>query len=110
MQYFKKGFPVVARNLNLRLCRMKVVIFQLMIKTPNAIPVMKAPRIFTDPKYSGEKNKASAPNPFMKPLFTVLNNRYQKKSRTWYFLKCKMNNCTGKEYQVFSRNNFIWTN
>ena len=32
IQYFKKGFAVVARNLKRLLCRIKVVIFQLIIK------------------------------------------------------------------------------
>jgi hypothetical protein len=38
MQYFRKGLVVVARNRKCRLNRMKVVIFQLMIKTPVAMP------------------------------------------------------------------------
>ena len=97
MQYFKKGLEVVARKLKRLLCKIKVVIFQLIIYTPNASPVIKAPSIFTDPRYSGVKNKASAPNIFIKVPSITLNRSHQKISNTWYFLKCKMNNCTGKK-------------
>lgn len=60
-QYFKKGLVVVAKNLNLRLCKIKVVICQLIKNTPSAIPTIKAPSMPTLFKYSGAKNKASAP-------------------------------------------------
>jgi len=61
MQYFKKGFVVAAKNLNLLVCRMNVVIFQLIKKTPMAIPTNAALITFTVPIYSGTKNNASAP-------------------------------------------------
>ena len=61
IQYFKKGLLVVAKNLNRLLCRIKVVMFQLIIKTPRATPTMAALKAFTLPKYSGEKKSASAP-------------------------------------------------
>jgi hypothetical protein len=38
MQYFKKGWAVVARNLICRVCSMNVVMFQLMIKPATAKP------------------------------------------------------------------------
>ena len=87
IQYFKKGFDVVAKNLLRLLCKINVVTFQLIIKTPIAMPVIAAPNAFTLPKYSGTKNKASAPKFFMKPLLTVLASKYQNTSNTWYFLK-----------------------
>ena len=61
IQYFKKGLFVVAKNLKRLLCKIKVVMFQLIIKTPSATPTMAALSAFTLPKYSGEKNSASAP-------------------------------------------------
>ena len=61
MQYFRKGFDVAAKNLNRLVCRMKVVIFQLIKNTPIAIPTSIALIIFTVPIYSGTKNKATAP-------------------------------------------------
>ena len=57
-QYFKKGFELVARKRKRLLCKMKVVIFQLIIKTPVAIPVMAAPPALTLPRYSGARNNA----------------------------------------------------
>ena len=86
-QYLKNGVAVVARNLNRLVYRINVVTFQLIIKTPNATPVNKAPQIFTFPKYSGEKNNASAPKFFKKLLLIVLTNMNQKKRSIWYFRK-----------------------
>src|SRR3982750_4212542 len=96
-QYFKNGLDVVAKNLQRLLCKIKVVIFQLIIKTPMAMPTIAAPNAFTLPKYSGEKNNASAPKFFMNPLLIVLTNTIQNTSNTWYFLKCRIKSCTGKE-------------
>ena len=96
-QYLKKGVAVVAKNLNRFVCRINVVTFQLMTNTPNATPVNKAPHKFTLPRYSGEKNNASAPKFFKKPLLMVLTSMNQKKSNIWNFLKCRMNNWIGKE-------------
>jgi hypothetical protein len=61
IQYFKNGLDVVAKNLQRLLCKINVVIFQLIIKIPMAIPVIAALSALTLPKYSGAKNKASAP-------------------------------------------------
>ena len=96
-QYFKNGFDVVARNLHRLLCKINVVTFQLIIKTPNAPPTITAPNTFTLPKYSGAKNKASAPKVFKKPLLIVLTSKYQNTSNSWNFLKCKIKSCIGKE-------------
>ena len=82
IQYLKNGLVVVARNLNRLLCSMKVVMFQLMKKKPSAEPVIKAPKKFTAPRYSGAKNKASVPNFFKNPLFTILNSNHQKINST----------------------------
>jgi hypothetical protein len=60
-QYFKNGWVVVAKNLQRLLCKMNVVMFQLIINTPMAMPTMAALHTFTLPIYSGAKNKASAP-------------------------------------------------
>ena len=87
IQYLKNGFVVFAKNLNLLLFSMKVVIFQLIIKKPSAAPVINAPSMFTSPRYSGEKNNASAPNVFKNPLLTVLARMNQNNNKIWYFLK-----------------------
>ncbi len=42
MQYFKNGLEVVAKNLKWRLKRIKVVMFQLMMNTPMAMPTNSA--------------------------------------------------------------------
>ena len=86
-QYLKKGVAVVARNLKRFVCKINVVTFQLIIKTPKAMPVNKAPNMFTSPRYSGEKNKASAPKFFKKPLLIVLASINQNNNNIWYFLK-----------------------
>jgi hypothetical protein len=72
MQYFRKGLEVVARNLNLLVCKMKVVIFQLIKNTPIVIPTNAVLKAFTLPIYSGTKNKESAPKFSRKPLLIVL--------------------------------------
>ena len=48
-QYFRNGFESVARKRKRLLCKIKVVIFQLIIKTAAAIPVIAAPPAFTFP-------------------------------------------------------------
>src|ERR1700757_227431 len=97
IQYFKNGFEVVAKNLNRLLCKMKVVMFQLIKNTPMATPMIAALNAFTLPRYSGTKNKASAPKLCIKPLLMVLASNNQNSSMTWYLRKCKTNNCIGKE-------------
>jgi hypothetical protein len=66
---------------------MKVVIFQLIIKTPAATPVIAAPAAFTFPRYSGARNNALAPNIFIKFPVSVKKRMNQKISNTWAFLK-----------------------
>ena len=82
IQYFKNGVDAVAKNLNLLVCNIKVVIFQLIKNTPIAIPTVAALKAFTLPKYSGTKNKASAPKLFIKPLFMVLVSKNQNINNT----------------------------
>ena len=82
MQYFRNGFVVVAKKRKCLEKRMKVVIFQLMKKIPTAIPTMPAANAFTFPRYSGARNKESAPKDFMKCPLTVLKRIYQKISNT----------------------------
>jgi hypothetical protein len=89
--------PTVIGKFIMKLCSIKVVTFQLIKNTPREMPVIRVPRIFTDPKYSGARKRASAPNDFINPLLIVLNNTNQNNNSTWYFLKCKMKSCTGKK-------------
>jgi hypothetical protein len=86
-QYFKKGFVLVARNLKRWLCNMNVVIFQLIIYIPVAMPVIAAPAAFTSPRYSGARNNELAPNIFMKFPVIVKKRMHQKISNTCAFLK-----------------------
>ena len=97
MQYFKKGYCVAAKKVKCLLNKINVVIFQHIIKTPIDIPIIAKLMEVTLPKYSGAKNKASAPKLFMKPLFTTLNIKNQKINSTWYLRKCRKMSCTGKE-------------
>src|SRR5262245_53792031 len=97
MQYFKKGLVVAARNLKYLLSKTNVLIFQLMINMPIAMPTRAALIEFTLSRYSGARNNESAPNVSMKLPFTTLNKINQKTSKTWYFLKCRNNSCTGNE-------------
>src|SRR5688572_12324022 len=97
MQYFRKGLVVVARNLKCRLNRMKVVMFQLMMKTPSAAPTMAVLMAFTFPRYSGDRKRELAPKVTMNEPLTVLNRRNQNNSSTWNFLKCRITSCTGNE-------------
>jgi hypothetical protein len=76
---------------------MNVVIFQLMINIPNEIPTTAELSAFTFPRYSGARNKESAPNVFMKLPPTVAKSMNQNISRAWYFLKCRNTSCIGNE-------------
>ncbi len=82
MQYFKKGFEVVAKNLKCLLNKMNVVMFQLMMNMPVAAPTIPELIAFTLPRYSGEKNNASAPNERRKPPLIVLNKIIQNTNST----------------------------
>ena len=86
-QYFKNGFELVAKKRKRCVCKMNVVIFQLIINIPVATPVMAALAAFTFPKYSGARNNALAPNIFIKCPVTVKKRMHQKISNTWAFLK-----------------------
>ena len=92
MQYLRKGYWVAAKKVKCRLNRIKVATFQHMINTPMDMPIIAALIEFTFPKYSGAKNKAFAPNVFMKLPLTAAKSIYQKTSITWYFLKCRKTN------------------
>jgi hypothetical protein len=87
MQYFKKGNWVAAKKVKCLLKRINVVIFQHIIKTPIDMPINPVLIAFTLPKYSGARNKALAPNVFIKTPLTTLKRITQNKSSTWYFLK-----------------------
>jgi hypothetical protein len=87
MQYFKKGFELVARKRNRPLCRINVVMFQLMMKMPTQTPVMAAPAAFTLPKYSGARNKVLAPNVSIKFPEIVRKRMNHKINNTCDFLK-----------------------
>jgi hypothetical protein len=74
-----------------------VVTFQHIMKTPIAMPIIAKLIDVTFPKYSGARNRASAPKLFIKLLFTTLNMRIQKINMNWYFLKCRKISWTGNE-------------
>jgi hypothetical protein len=57
------------------------------MKTPAAIPVIAAPAAFTFPRYSGARNKAFAPNIFIKFPVSVRKSMNQKINNTCAFLK-----------------------
>jgi hypothetical protein len=97
MQYFKKGLVVAAKKRKCLLNKMKDEMFQLMMNIPIETPTIAVLNELTFPKYSGARNKESAPNVFIKVPFTVLNKINQNSSSTWYFLKCRNSNCMGKE-------------
>ena len=97
MQYLRKGLVVAAIKRKWRLNKINVEIFQLMINIPIAIPTMAELIELTLPRYSGARNKESAPKVFMKLPLTVLNRINQNNKSTWYFLKCRNNNWMGKE-------------
>ncbi len=81
MQYFKNGLEVVAKNLNSLLCKIKVVICQLMIKIPIAMPMINVLSGFTFPIYSGDRKSASAPTVLKKSLLIMMTNKYQNTSK-----------------------------
>jgi hypothetical protein len=87
----------VARKRNRPLCKINVVIFQLMINIPVQIPVIAAPAAFTFPRYSGARNKVLAPKDFIKIPETVKKRISHKINNTCDFLKCSSNNCIGNE-------------
>ena len=97
IQYFKKGLVVAARNLKCLLKSIKLLIFQLMINIPKEIPTIERLKAFTLFMYSGARNRESAPNNCMNVPLTVLKRINQNNSNTWYFLKCRNNNCMGNE-------------
>jgi hypothetical protein len=61
IQYFKNGCAVVAKKLINLLCKIKVVMFQLITNTPMATPTIAELKKLTLPKYSGAKNNETAP-------------------------------------------------
>jgi hypothetical protein len=87
IQNFRKGLVVVARNLKCLLKRIKVVMFQLMMKTPIAKPTITVLKKLTSPRYSGARYSESTPYACMKEPFTALNNINQNNISTWNFLK-----------------------
>jgi hypothetical protein len=87
MQYLRKGLVVAARKRKCLLNNMKVVIFQLMINMPTAIPTSEALIKFTFPKYSGARYREFTPYVFMKDPFTALKRITQKMINIWNFLK-----------------------
>ena len=70
-----------------------------MINIPTDMPTMAELKEFTLPRYSGARNRESAPKVFINVPFTVLNKINQNTNSTWYFLKCRKNNWMGKEYK-----------
>jgi hypothetical protein len=88
---------VAAKKRKCLLNKINVEMFQLIINIPTDMPTIAELNELTLPKYSGARNNESAPKVFIKVPFTVLNRINQNISSTWYFLKCRKNNCTGKE-------------
>lgn len=83
IQYLRKGCAVVAKNCMRLLCKIKVVIFQLMINTPEVTPTIDVLNGLIFPKYSGAKNNEWAPNVFIKLPPTVAKRIYQKRRNIW---------------------------
>jgi hypothetical protein len=81
MQYFKKGLEVVAKNLNSLLCKIKVVICQLMMKIPIAMPTINVLNGLTFPIYSGDRKSASAPTELKKSPLIMMTNKNQNTSK-----------------------------
>src|SRR3990170_8529093 len=100
MQYFKNGFVVVTRNRKYRLNRIKVVMFQLIIKTARENPTSPVLIKLTLPRYSGARYNESTPYVFINEPFTAPKRITQNVTSTWYFLKCSNASCTGKEYNI----------
>ena len=87
IQYFRNGCAVVARNFTFLLCRIKVVIFQLITKMPNAKPTIAVLSEVILPKYSGARKRELAPNVNIKSPETVAISIYQNIERDRkYFL------------------------
>jgi hypothetical protein len=82
IQYFKKGWAVVAMNLRFLLCRIKVAIFQPMINTPIANPTIAVLIGVTASKYSGARYKLEAPKVAIKLPVTVAKRIYQNSRST----------------------------
>src|SRR6476469_7440424 len=61
IQNFKKGCAVVARNFMCFVCKIKVVMFQLIINTPTAKPTIAMLSAFTLARYSGARKRELAP-------------------------------------------------
>ena len=97
----------MARKRTLRLCRIKVVMFQLIIKTPIEKPTIAVLKKVTSPKYSGARKRELAPNVNIKPPATVENRIYQKIRNTWYLRKCSRKSCMGNERHIPTRYFFI---
>src|SRR5687768_11968921 len=97
IQYFKKGLVVAERNLKCLLNKINVLIFQLMMNIPMEAPTKAALIEFTLSRYSGARKSESAPNVFMKLLFTTAKRINQKSNNTWYLRKCRNNNWIGNE-------------
>ena len=87
IQYFKNGWVVVARNLICLACKIKVVMFQLIINMATAAPTKERLKAFTFPRYSGYRYSMCAPKRCIKSPLTVLNNINQNTNSTWYRLK-----------------------
>ena len=83
IQYFKKGLDVVAKNLNWLLCKINVVIFQLIIKIPVATPTIAMLNPFTFPRYSGARKRESAPKVLIKSPCIALTKMNQKTRSNW---------------------------
>jgi hypothetical protein len=66
---------------------MKVAMFQLIRKMPNANPTMAVLRKLLVPKYSGVRKSESAPKLLRKCPVTVENRMYQIMSSSWCFRK-----------------------
>ena len=82
IQYFKKGLVVAARKRKCRLNKINVAIFQLMMNMPIEAPTIAELMELTVPRYSGARNKESAPKVFIKVPFTVLKRMNQKINST----------------------------
>jgi hypothetical protein len=83
IQYFKNGCAVVAKNRTTLLCRINVVIFQLMMNTPMATPTITELKKLTLPMYSGARNNDTAPKLLIKLPAIVANNIYQNTKNIW---------------------------
>jgi hypothetical protein len=83
IQNFRNGCAVVARNFMCFVCKIKVVMFQLIINTPTANPTIAILSAFTFERYSGARKRELAPYGCRKFPLTVAKSIYQKMSNTW---------------------------